>query len=357
MKKERIFKTVFAVIGIVIGLNLARLVISNQLFAFVSESTKIWLDIGTYVLLGLGFGAFGLLATPLLVRFFSYVTKMIVRYFSSLSMGKLFLGIIGLIVGLVIALLISALTLKIEPRIFGTILSIFIYLVCGYVGWIIPTKRIKEINIPKWFKRNDAGMGKALALPKILDTSAIIDGRFFDVYKTGIIEGTVIVPGFVLKELQQVADSTDPVKHSKGRRGLEILDSMKESESIVLLEKDYNDVSDVDEKVLRLATDIKGMIVTTDYNLNKLANVQHLHVFNINDLANSLKLIVATGQELIVSIVKEGKEFTQGVGYFEDGTMIVVEGARKFVGENVAVVVTSVLQTSAGRMVFAKIKD
>lgn len=357
MKKERIFKTIFATIGIIIGINLARLVVSSQLFMPIPESTRIWLIICTYVILGLGFGIFALLATPLLVKFFSYVTKVIVKYFSSLSMGELFLGVIGLILGLVVALLISTLTMKIEPPIIGTICSVFIFLVCGYVGWIIPTKRIKEINVPKWFKKNDTGMGKTFALPKILDTSAIIDGRFFDVYKTGIIEGTIIIPGFVLKELQQIADSIDPIKHSKGRRGLEILDAMKDSESIVLLEKDYSDISGVDEKVLRLAIDIKGMIVTTDYNLNKLANVQYIQVFNINDLANSLKLIVATGQELIVSIVKEGKEFTQGVGYFEDGTMIVVEGARNFIGENVAVIVTSVLQTSAGRMVFAKIKD
>ena len=272
-------------------------------------------------------------------------------------MGEIFLGSIGLIFGLVVALLTSTLTSKIEPPILGTICSIFVFLICGYIGWIIPTKRVKEINMPKWFKKNEQSIGKTLAVPKVLDTSAIIDGRFFDVYRTGIVEGTVIVPQFVLRELQHIADSADPIKRSRGRRGLDVLDSMKDSESVVIYDKDYPDIPEVDAKILRFASDNHGMIITTDYNLNKLATVQQIPVFNVNDLANSLKITVTAGQDIVVTIVKEGKEMTQGVAYFDDGTMIVVEGARQLIGETIEVVVTSVLQTSAGRMVFAKIKE
>ncbi len=281
----------------------------------------------------------------------------IVSYFSEIPLGEVFLGSIGLIIGLIVAWLVSTLTSKLNPPILGTVCSVFIFIFCGYVGWVIPTKRIKEINLPKWFKKSDRGIGKTVAVPKLLDTSAIIDGRFFDVYETGIVEGTVIIPQFVLNELQRISDSADPLKRSRGRRGLDMLDKMRSSTSVVIYEKDYPDVTEVDAKLLRFAMDNHAMIVTNDYNLNKLASVQGVPVFNVNDLANSLKINVTAGQELVVTVVKEGKELTQGVAYFEDGTMVVIDGARQLIGETVEIVVSSVLQTSAGRMVFAKLKE
>ena len=357
MKKNRVFRAIIVLLGAAVGINFARLLILSTLFTPIPEGTMAWLSVCIYVVLGTGFGILGYLITSLLIKLFSFTTRTIVKYFSSLSMGEIFLGSIGLIFGLVVALLTSTLTSKIEPPILGTICSIFVFLICGYIGWIIPTKRVKEINMPKWFKKNEQSIGKTLAVPKVLDTSAIIDGRFFDVYRTGIVEGTVIVPQFVLRELQHIADSADPIKRSRGRRGLDVLDSMKDSESVVIYDKDYPDIPEVDAKILRFASDNHGMIITTDYNLNKLATVQQIPVFNVNDLANSLKITVTAGQDIVVTIVKEGKEMTQGVAYFDDGTMIVVEGARQLIGETIEVVVTSVLQTSAGRMVFAKIKE
>ncbi len=354
---KKIVRTLTTLLGAAIGLSLAQLIIGGAYFAALSSSTMAWLSIGIYVLFGIAFGVLGYFAAPSIIKFFSYTTKAIVRYFSEIPLAEVFLGSIGLIIGLIVAWLVSTLTSKLNPPILGTVCSVFIFIFCGYVGWVIPTKRIKEINLPKWFKKSDRGIGKTVAVPKLLDTSAIIDGRFFDVYETGIVEGTVIIPQFVLNELQRISDSADPLKRSRGRRGLDMLDKMRSSTSVVIYEKDYPDVTEVDAKLLRFAMDNHAMIVTNDYNLNKLASVQGVPVFNVNDLANSLKINVTAGQELVVTVVKEGKELTQGVAYFEDGTMVVIDGARQLIGETVEIVVSSVLQTSAGRMVFAKLKE
>ena len=233
------------------------------------------------------------------------------------------------------------------------------YLIFGTLGWLIPTKRSKEIVLPSWFRLGEKG-GRTVAAPKVLDTSAIIDGRFFDVYKTGIIEGIVMIPQFVLDELRHIADSTDSVKRVRGRRGLDMLQDIQNSaavQSIAVYSRDYPDIAEVDAKLLRFASEHHAMIVTTDYNLNKVATVQKVPVFNINDLANALRSSVAAGEDVVVDIVKEGKEFNQGVAYFNDGTMVVVDGAKRYVGKSVTATVTSVLQTSAGKMVFAKLRE
>ena len=206
----------------------------------------------------------------------------------------------------------------------------------------------------------DRHIARTVAAPKVLDTSAIIDGRFFDVYKTGIIEGIVMIPQFVLDELRHIADSTDSVKRVRGRRGLDMLQDIQNSaavQSIAVYSRDYPDIAEVDAKLLRFASEHHAMIVTTDYNLNKVATVQKVPVFNINDLANALRSSVAAGEDVVVDIVKEGKEFNQGVAYFNDGTMVVVDGAKRYVGKSVTATVTSVLQTSAGKMVFAKLRE
>lgn len=185
----------------------------------------------------------------------------------------------------------------------------------------------------------------------------IIDGRIVDVLKTGIIEGTVVVPEFVLGELQHIADSADSLKRSKGRRGLDIVAQMQRELSIPveITDKDYEDTPEVDLKLLKLAKETGGKVLTNDFNLNKVAAVQGVPVFNINDLANAVKPVLIPGEKIKVSIIKEGKEHGQGVAYLEDGTMIVVENGRESIGSMQNVVVTSVLQTSAGRMIFARI--
>lgn len=193
---------------------------------------------------------------------------------------------------------------------------------------------------------------------KLLDTSVIIDGRIIDILKTGFLEGRLIVPNFVLEELQKLADSSDNLKRAKGRRGLDLIQEIqqKNKEQLLVEDTDFEDLNEVDAKLVKLAKQTEAVIITNDFNLNKVAEIQGVSVLNINDLANAIKPVVLPGEEMNVFVVKDGKENNQGVAYLEDGTMIVVEGGKKLVGENTAVVVTSVLQTSAGRMIFAKLK-
>lgn len=194
---------------------------------------------------------------------------------------------------------------------------------------------------------------------KLLDTSSIIDGRIAEICSTGFLEGPLLVPVFVLEELQLIADSSDLLKRNKGRRGLDILKQMQEDNyvEVRIINDDFDDVQGVDSKLVRLGRKINAKVVTNDYNLNKVAALQGVVVLNINDLANALKPARIPGEEMNVLIVKAGKEENQGVAYLDDGTMIVVENGQKYIGETVPVMVTSVLQTSAGRMIFVKIAD
>jgi uncharacterized protein YacL len=194
---------------------------------------------------------------------------------------------------------------------------------------------------------------------KVLDTSVIIDGRIADICKTGFLEGTLVVPHFVLRELQQIADSADSIKRNRGRRGLEILEKVKGAPGITvqIVEKDYPDVKEVDLKLIELAKELSAKIVTNDFNLNKVSQLRGVDVLNINELANSLKPVVLPGETMKVFILKEGKEYNQGVAYLDDGTMVVVDNARKMIGKTIATQVTSVLQTTAGKMIFGRFPD
>lgn len=191
---------------------------------------------------------------------------------------------------------------------------------------------------------------------KLLDTSVIIDGRVMDIIAAGFLDGQLIVPNFVLEELQKLADSSDGLKRAKGRRGLDLVQDMHKSypEQVVVIDNNFDDIAEVDAKLVRLAKQANAQIITNDYNLNKVAEIQGIRVLNINELANAIKPVVVAGEEINVFLVKEGKEQNQAVAYLDDGTMIVVENARKDVGNSVTVVVTSVLQTAAGRMIFAR---
>ena len=192
---------------------------------------------------------------------------------------------------------------------------------------------------------------------KLLDTSVIIDGRIEDVLQTGFLEGYMIVPHFVLDELQALSDSADSLKRAKGRRGLDLIQKLQqENRQIIIIEtSDYDAISGVDSKLVEMAKDTGSAIVTNDFNLNKVATIQGIAVLNLNDLANALKIVVVPGQELSATLLREGKEHGQAVAYLQDGTMIVVEDGRRFIGKTVRVIVTSVFQTSAGRMIFAKL--
>jgi uncharacterized protein YacL len=193
---------------------------------------------------------------------------------------------------------------------------------------------------------------------KILDTSVIIDGRVADICQTGFLEGTIVIPQFVLEELQHIADSSDVLKRNRGRRGLDILNRIQKELAIKveIYEGDFEEIQEVDSKLVKLAKLTSGIVVTNDFNLNKVCELQNVGVLNINDLANAVKPVVLPGEELNVQVIKDGKEYNQGVAYLDDGTMIVVEDGRDYIGKRIDVLVTSVLQTSAGRMIFAKPK-
>ena len=262
----------------------------------------------------------------------------------------------GLIAGLVVAFLASTLVARFKPAWVVLVIDVILYIAFGYLGWSAMSRRKGQFPIPA-----AGGHGKAhgSARPKLLDTSVIIDGRIAEICDTGIIEGEIIVPSFVLRELQHIADSSDGLRRNRGRRGLDILKGMQDKKSvpITVVSTDYKDVDEVDAKLILMASELGGVVVTNDYNLNKVAAVRKVPVFNINELANALKPIAMPGEEMSVFVVKEGKEAGQGIGYMDDGTMIVIENGRRLVGETVDVTVTSVLQTSAGRMIFARVKQ
>jgi uncharacterized protein YacL len=273
-------------------------------------------------------------------------------------------GTLGLVFGLVVAFLIQIPLNNINLTAVNTVLPLFIYLFLGYFGFrILFKKRDELINLfssRSKDKRKDAddqeeSKGKSL---KILDTSVIIDGRIADICQTGFLEGTLVIPQFVLEELQHIADSSDVLKRNRGRRGLDILNKVQKelAVKVEIYEGDFEEISEVDSKLVKLAKLVSGIVVTNDFNLNKVCELQGVSVLNINDLANAVKPIVLPGEELKVQVIKDGKEHNQGVGYLDDGTMIVVEEGRGHIGKTIDVVVTSVLQTSAGRMIFAKPK-
>ncbi|MGI6728589.1 MAG: PIN/TRAM domain-containing protein [Anaerovoracaceae bacterium] len=273
-------------------------------------------------------------------------------------------GIFGLIIGVFLAYLISQLYLVITIPYIGTVLSVLTYLLLGYLGVFIATKRGKDIVVTLSAKRGaTAGKGKnkgSDATPKILDTSVIIDGRISDIMKTGFIEGNIVIPEFVLSELRHIADCSDNLKRNRGRRGLDILNRIQDEYGIEIYntdsEKTLEEIPEVDVKLLKLAQIMGGKVVTNDFNLNKVAMIKGVEVLNINELANALKPVVLPGEEMQLFLVKEGKENNQAIAYLDDGTMIVVEDGKRYIGETITVIVTSVLQTAAGRMIFAKPK-
>ncbi|MCL4423898.1 MAG: PIN domain-containing protein, partial [Firmicutes bacterium] len=221
-------------------------------------------------------------------------------------------------------------------------------------------KKEELLSLFNLFPRLSSGRekGERVSLAKILDTSVIIDGRIADIYQSGFVEGTLIIPGFVLQELQHIADSSDLLKRNRGRRGLDVLNRIQKdlNAKVQIYERDFPGNMEVDAKLVRLAKLLDAKVITNDYNLNKVAELQGVQVLNINELANAVKPVVLPGEEMSVHVIKDGKEFGQGVGYLDDGTMIVIDGGRKHIGETIGVMVTSVLQTAAGRMIFARPK-
>ncbi len=264
----------------------------------------------------------------------------------------------GLVMGLVVAWLISQLIMAAGASLITISFSAITYVILGTLGMRTGYRRYREGKkfFPRW-RENDQPEEPSVLPRKFLDTSVIIDGRVLDIVKTGFLEGQLVVPQFVLAELRHIADSSDAQRRARGRRGLDVLQSLQKEVSILVDETDYPDSNEVDVKLLRLCREQGGTVITNDYNLNKVAGVTGIRVLNINDLANALKPMLMTGEELTVQIQREGKEPGQGVAYLDDGTMVVVESGRRHVGETIPVTVTTVLQTSAGRMIFTRVSD
>jgi uncharacterized protein YacL len=266
-------------------------------------------------------------------------------------------AVFGLLLGLIMAKLVSD-AFSIAPLAPETIslIKVVITLIFCYLGMSIGLRGKDEFNlIIPYVRLRRQDQAEEFT---VLDTSVIIDGRILDIFKTKFLEGKVIIPRFVLKELQQIADSTDPIKRQRGRRGLEILHTIqKESgQMIAIHEEEFPETYEVDAKLVKLAKLVEAKIMTVDFNLNRVAAFQGVKVLNINELANALKPVVFPGEQMQIKLLKEGKEHNQAVGYLDDGTMVVVEDARRLIGQEAKVVVTSVLQTQAGRMIFTKLE-
>lgn len=269
-------------------------------------------------------------------------------------------GLSSVVFGLILGLIMSKLVgdafsiIPLTPDSLAISRMVLTVIFC-YFGMVIGLRGKDEFNvIIPYVRLRRQDQAESLT---VVDTSAIIDGRIQDILKTKFLEGKLVIPRFVLKELQQIADSTDPIKRQRGRRGLEILNAIQKEagNSLSLNEDDFPEVKEVDAKLVKLAQLLEGKIMTVDFNLNHVANLQGVKVLNINELANALKPVVFPGENMQLKLLKEGKEYNQAVGYLDDGTMVVVEDARRLIGQEVKVVVTSVLQTPAGRMIFTKI--
>ncbi|HLG26757.1 MAG TPA: PIN/TRAM domain-containing protein [Paenisporosarcina sp.] len=355
-----IIRITFILIGGTLGLLLL-----PQLYELINLSRNPWLN-NPYVSVIIGaivLYVMALLLTDYLIEFLKWMEDRLLKA----PIGDLLSGTLGLIIGLSVAFLLNFAVDSIQLPVINAVLPVLLTIILGYLGFQVGFKKRDEIGqmftasrttVQK--KKFDENNPQALqqASYKLLDTSVIIDGRIADISTTGFMEGVLVVPQFVLTELQHIADSSDTLKRTRGRRGLDILKRLQSERASALLitEEDFDDVQEVDIKLMRLAKKMDGMVVTNDFNLNKVCELHKVPVLNINDLANAVKPIVIPGEVMHIVVIKDGKEQNQGIAYLDDGTMIVVEDGRSNIGQAIDVIVTSVLQTSAGRMIFAKRK-
>lgn len=361
----KIVKAVLSIVGLAVGYEISLLVFDlNQVLGLLSLS-EAGVVVGKLII-SLIFAMIFYLLTPKLFSWGTKAKEWMENRLQKTPMRDILYGFLGLLMGLIIANLFSRALLSIP--LMGPYLLVVANLVLGYIGAVVAVKKREELSalipIPVGPKKMNAASSSSQASsnkvkPKILDTSVIIDGRIADICQTGFLEGPIIVPSFVLEELRHIADSSDVLKRNRGRRGLDILNRMKNEMNIEvqICEKDFDDIAEVDSKLVKLAQILDGKIITNDFNLNKVAEFHKVPVLNINELANAVKPIVLPGEEMVVQVIKDGKEAGQGVAYLDDGTMIVVDGGKKHIGETIGVMVTSVLQTAAGRMIFAKPKS
>lgn len=341
-------RLLMAMVGAVTCYELGRAFMPRAGLGDLTEGLMIALAVVVGIVIGVVLGGF-------VGRAVTKLGRRLDRASSLVTASGLLFTTIGLIVGLGIAAL-GGLSIKNLPVV-GPYLLPLLYAVSGYLFAYLGYKRHTDMARVLGFKGLLQQPGaKAFMKPKLLDTSAIIDGRISDVVGTGFLEGDLVIPSFILEELQSIADSAEPGKRSRGRRGLDTVRDLQEvHKRVSIVERDFQSVAEVDAKLIKLAKEIKGCILTTDYNLNKLAQIQGVEVLNINELSSALKAVVLPGESLGVRILREGKEEDQGIAYLDDGTMVVVEGGRNRLGEEVLVEVTSILQNPSGRMIFSRL--
>lgn len=350
---------IFRVVGLIVFAS-AGIALSTQLrqFPLVPETIHLYLTIAT----GIICAVIGWLTTPrLIVRPLSRLRKAV----QQMPTHTLVSATLGLFVGLALGA-IAAYPISLLPQPLGQFLPFIVAVAFGYAGVATVLTRPDLIQA---FRSRFSPKGETNATTEtletikprsiLLDTSVIIDGRIADICKTGFIHGELVVPLFVLSELQHVADSSDTLRRNRGRRGLEILRQLQDDSPIPvrLLDVDIPEIREVDDKLIALAKDLGAAILTNDYNLNRVAELQSVQVLNVNELANAVKTILLPGERFSVHVLQEGKEYNQGVGYLDDGTMVVVEDGLEHIGHTIEVTVTKVLQTAAGRMIFARPED
>lgn len=351
MVLNNVIKFSFATVGCVTGVTLTKTFFDYQLSGITPE-----LKIAAYIFVSLAMGAIFYSTGSKIIEIVMEFLDKLELFLQKMTLYELVICSIGLIIGLVVANLITIPIKNIE--FIGTPVSIVSNILFGSLGIAIGAGKKNENLIDSIRSKAGSRPGKGLFEPKILDTSVIIDGRIVDILRSGFLEGELVVPGFVLEELRHIADSADVLKRNRGRRGLDVLNMIqKDLECPVRIENvEIAPDSEVDSELLKLAKKLDGKVLTIDFNLSKVANFQGVPVLNINELANAVKPIALPGEEMVVQVIKDGKENGQGVGYLEDGTMIVIDGGRRHIGESLNVTVTSILQTAAGRMIFAKPK-
>lgn len=368
---RNLFRAIFTVVGGIAGYGIA-ILLRYIIIQTNIVSAKDWTNLQEVALASacvIIFTVLFFLLAPLLNRKSKKVTDNIESDLKSVSTNEILGGTAGLVIGLFIAFLISNVYNYIRIPYLPLALTVVTYFVLGYLGVVIATRKGRDIvnmiaresrsvRNPQEPRRRRRSKGGVEATPKIMDTSVIIDGRIYDIMKTGFIEGVTVIPDFVLVELRHIADSSDSLKRKRGRRGLDVLNKIQDEFGVDIYdtagEKSLKEIPEVDVKLLKLAQIMNGKVVTNDFNLNKVAGINGVPVLNINELANNLKPVVLPGENMNLFLVKEGKENNQAVAYLDDGTMVVVEDGRRYISKNIDVTVTSVLQTAAGRMIFGR---
>lgn len=368
---KNLLRGIFSAIGLILGYIIAKMLVTIPQVANLSYISNTIGMVVFIIIISLIFGLILYIISPAIYKSISNLIEYIERNMQKMSITEIIYGTVGA-AGAVILMSFIANPINGIHKVIGPILFMLLNLLAAIIGAEIMTKKKDDItallvNIKKPAIREkkskdavkETNKEGSKGIPKVLDTSVIIDGRIFDICETGFIEGPLVIPNFVLDELRHISDSSDALKRNRGRRGLDILNKIQKELQIEtqIVDDDFPKIAEVDAKLLKLAQKMDGKVITNDYNLNKVAEFQGVPVLNINELSNAIKPVVLPGEEMTIAIVKDGKESSQGVAYLDDGTMIVVEGGKKYIGQTTIVIVTSVLQTAAGRMIFAKPKD